>query len=155
MRSWVYNTGYMANRKLSEESFNRGPLNKIINKQARAAHLSSKGVERLKSALMASTANVAKKEGLRYGVGANHIEDLKKFVTSKKFEGRREFMRPDRAKEREVYDRALGAFLKVKPSEPEVEIKAEPKVELKTKIVPKAPEPSPQVANDNELKEAA
>ena len=133
----------MTDRKITEGAFSRGPLRKILNKQAYDAHLTAAGRERVEAALKAGMQAEAKKFSLERGVGERHLDAIAKFSTSKKYSmAKRELLQP---KERAVINKSLGVFFKQKPTpEPEVE---KIKIVPPPRIEPKLPEPLPKAAN--------
>lgn len=140
----------MTDRKITEGSFSRGPLRKILNKQEYNAHLTAAGKERVEAAIKAGIQAEAKKFHLQYGVTGAHADAIAKFSTSKKYgqEDRRALMR--KPKEQEIIKDSLDIFFKRKPVAPVIEkVEApEPRVELKSFEV-KLSNPMPDAANDD------
>ncbi|MDO8624340.1 MAG: hypothetical protein Q7R54_03205 [bacterium] len=145
----------MTDRKITPGSFERGPLRKIMNKQARLAHVSPQGLERVEAALKAGVGYIEKKKGLQYGVGDKYVERLVGFPTSKKYKGRRDPKLKLKPQELKAMEGSLNVFFKTKPPEPAAEMKVEPrkfvpKIEhtVEPKVMPrvalKSPEPPEQ-----------
>ncbi|OGG40326.1 hypothetical protein A2118_01330 [Candidatus Kaiserbacteria bacterium GWA2_50_9] len=158
----------MTSRKITEGSLGRGPLLKILNKQARVADLSDAGRERLEAALKAGIAVEARKHDLQYGLSDKHIDALKQFPTSEKYADRR-LLKP---KELKVLENSLDIFFKTKPAESKIEDKNAPlskteapandnvwsktEARLPENIEPKPSEAPPRpAANDDRYQEAA
>ena len=136
------------NRRITEGAFGRGPLPKILAKQARAANLSKEGRARVETALKAGAEAEAKKFGLQHGVGSKHADALIQFPTSKRYSDRRSL----KPKEREVIENVVATFYKRNPS---TEPKVEEKIVPAPKIEPKLPDSPPKATNDDNYREAA